>query len=105
MSKTVSDSPTRTQTQSEQFSLLALTGPAIVAGERLLVGDTLQHVEYGTLELRGYGYTNGARGTYVKLVSSNDVDAPEKWSLQRGGPNSVPDAFEDGDLRLGGESA
>ncbi|MFC4553510.1 MULTISPECIES: hypothetical protein [Halorussus] len=87
-----------------EFALPWLTGPAIVAGARLLVGDTLVHDEHGTLEVRGYGFTNGALGEYVKLAATSDMDAPSKWSVERGAPNSLPEAFDAAEMSLGGET-
>jgi hypothetical protein len=93
---------TREETQAtRKFTLPILKGPALLAGQRLTVGDSLVHAEYGPLEIAGYGWTNGALGHYLKLVG--DEDAPEKWSFDRGGPNSLPDAFAANRLSLGGE--
>lgn len=91
-------------TRISQFHLRSLTGLAIVAGEYLLFGDTLEHDEYGELEVRGYGWSNGALGEFLKLAPTDDSEAPEQWSLERNAPNSISDAFERGELRLGGES-
>lgn len=102
MSETTAETPTATTGPDTEFTLLDVAGPAVVAGERLTVGDRLNHAEYGTLEVRGYGWTNGALGEFVKL-SADDSDAPEQWSLDRGAPNSLPDAFTAGRLSIGGE--
>jgi len=83
-----------------EFVLPEIDGPALLAGQRLMVGDSLVHAEYGLLEIAGYGWTNGALGHYLKLVG--DEDAPEKWSFDRGGPNSLPDAFAANQLSLEG---
>lgn len=95
--------PTATTAPDTEFALLDVTGPAVVADRRLTPGDTLTHDEYGPLELVGYGWSNGALGDYVKLASVADFDAPAKWSLEAGGPNSLVDAYRDGRLSIGGE--
>lgn len=82
------------------FGLDSLTGPAIVAGERVPVGGRLRHVEYGLLELRGYGFTNDARGRFVKLVSVEDREVPEQWSLDCGAPRSLADAYAAGEVAV-----
>lgn len=92
------------------FGLETPLGPAIVAGERLSTGDRLDHAEYGVLELTAVGHSNGALGTFVRLVPVDgaDVDAgdvPAKWSLDRGAPNSLPDAHAAGEISVvGGET-
>lgn len=70
--------------------------------ERLFVGARLRHDEYGLLELRGYGYSNDARGLFVKLVAVEDDGGgvPEQWSLDRGGSNSLRRAFGKGEIEL-----
>jgi len=100
---TTTSTPTTTGPNTE-FALLDMTGPAVVAGCRVTVGDMLVHDEYGLLEVRGYGWSNGALGEFLKLRAVEDVDAPERWSLDRGGPNSLPDAHEADRLSVGGEN-
>jgi hypothetical protein len=99
MSKTATASLGRTLAESESgFGLVSLTGPALVAGDPVSVGDQLTHSEYGLLEVRGYGKTNGALGAFLKLTPVNGdeqttSEIPRKWSLDSGGQNSLADAF------------
>ena len=103
MSKTAL--PSTPDGHDTEFRLLALDGPAVVAGEEVVPGTLLDHDEYGTLECRGYGWSNGALGWFLKLVPvETDADVPEQWSLDKGAPNSLPDAYAANELSVvGGE--
>lgn len=104
MSKTTTTQTATDTGPNTDFALLDLTGPAVVAGQRLTVGDTLEHDEYGTLVVEGYGWTNGAFGHYLKVSpDEDDADPPAKWSFDRGAPNNLPDADDAGKLSVGGE--
>lgn len=95
MTATSTAGSTLAEDAETEFALDSLTGPAVVAGERLSIGSRIQHAEYGLLEVCGYGFTNGALGKFLKLAPVEDTggDVPSKWSLDCGAPNSLPDAF------------